>query len=199
MATGQDLVDAARKLLSAPYRMWYDGAPVPMWLYDQMGDPPPVEYLLDVGVMCSDLINDACEECGLPAIGGTGAWASAIVDWVRFDPETPGVPGAIAVKGYTDPWLQGHIGMYTGEHSFIQSLITPGVTEDYTDAETYYWGGETAFDWYGFIPGVDYGDATEPTEPVKPASAAWIGWDKNGTPKVNGADCSRGWRWVEDL
>jgi hypothetical protein len=198
MVTGQDIVASARKLVGAAYRQWYSGNPVPMWLYDQAGDPPDAEHMLSVGCMCSDLLNWACEDNGLAAIGGTGAWADAIVDWQPFDPSTPGEVGAVAVKGYQGPYAEGHILLFTGPHSAIQSLVSPGVTEDYTDAETYAWGGETAFDWYGRIPGVTYGEAA-PAPPVPVEDCAWIGWDKNGKPVANGADCSRGWRWVADL
>lgn len=198
--TGQDIVASARKLLGASYRMWYSGNTVPMWLNDGQGDPPSVDWIVqNVGVMCSDLINWACEDNGLSAVGGTGAWAYAMVDWVEFDPDAPGEPGAIAVKGFTDGYYQGHIGLYTGEHSFIQSLITPGVTEDYTDAETWGWGGETQFQWYGRIPGVSYESGGDTGDPVPAVTAAWIGWNKDGLPSVNSADCSRGWRWVADL
>lgn len=147
---------------------------------------------------CSDLCNFACQANGLPAVGGTGAWNSAIVDWQPFDPNTPGEPGAVAVLGYTDPWRQGHLGIYTGEHTLIQAIHS-GVTEDYTDAETYSWGGDTAFRWYGKIPGVTYGAGEEPANPVPAASRAWIAWSSDGVPSVNGADCSGGWRWVKDL
>jgi hypothetical protein len=40
VVTGQDIVNSARKLLGAPYRTWYPGALLPMWLADGMGNPP---------------------------------------------------------------------------------------------------------------------------------------------------------------
>lgn len=198
--TGQDIVASAQKLLGASYRMWTSGAGVPMWLYDGYGDPPSADYLVNgPGVMCSDLVNWACEDNGLYAVGGTGAWAQAIVDWADFDPNQPGEPGAIAVKDYTGPYYQGHIGIYVDEHTLIQSLITPGVTQDYSDIETYNWGGETAFQWYGKIPGVSYDSDGDTGEPVVPLSTSWIAWGADGKATVNGADISRGWRWVADL
>lgn len=197
MVTGQDIVDAALLLRGAPYRQWYSGNPVPMWIYDGAGDPPSAEHLLSVGVMCADLLNWACEYNGLPAIGGTGAWADAMVDWSPYDPSAPGEIGAIAVKGYQGPYAEGHILLFTGGHSTIQSLVTPGVTDAFTDSETYSWGGQTAFEWYGKIPGVDYCGLSAP--PIPDNSLAWIAWDRYGIANVNGADTSGGWRWVKDL
>jgi hypothetical protein len=199
MPTGKDIVVSARKLLGASYRMWASGATVPMWLYDGYGDPPSANYIVNgPGVMCSDLVNWAIEDNGLYAIGGTGAWAQAMVEWVDFDPDQPGEPGAIAVKDYTGPYYQGHIAIYIDEHTLIQSLITPGVVEDYTDAATWGWGGETQFQWYGKIPGVSY-ESGDTSGPIVPESTAWIAWGADGKATVNGSDISRGWRWVADL
>lgn len=156
MVTASDIVEAARSVIGSSYRYWYGGATIPMWRDDGYYFAPPAGYILSAGVMCSDLLNFARETCGLPSVGGTEAWEWFITDWQAFDPSTPGIPGAVAVNGYTSESQQGHVILYTGEHSCVQALLSPGVTEDYTDAETYSWGGWCDFKWYGFMPDVDY-------------------------------------------
>jgi hypothetical protein len=155
------IVDAAREVLGANYRWWYQGANVPMWLDDGYGlhDVPASHIYNDVGIMCSDLINYACLKNGLDVYGGTEWWNNNIIDWEPFNPATDATHlGTICVKGFSAEWAQGHIALYTGKHTIIQSINYPGVTEDYTDSETYTWH-ECDFQWYGFIPGVDYSDA----------------------------------------
>ena len=162
MPTAQDIIDSAYKLQGSSYRTWYYGASVPMWLDDWAGDPPPVEHLQYYGVMCSDLVNWALEDNGLPAGGGTAAFADYLVNTSDFDPTTPGEPGAIALSPYLSPEVgyQGHIAIYVDEHYLIQALHSPGITDQFTDTESYYWGGDTAFTTYGYLPGVDYSGAS---------------------------------------
>jgi hypothetical protein len=158
VVTPQDIVNEAYNVLGAPYREWTLGAQIPMWRGDGAGDPPSPEHILEYGVMCSDLVSYALMRNGLPPCYGTEALATYLVDQVPFDPTTPGVPGAIALRPYTGPALrdQGHVGIYVDEHTLIQALYTPGVTDNFTDAETYSWGGSTEFTVYGLLPGVDY-------------------------------------------
>lgn len=184
----EDIVRVARQLDGALYRWWYDGASLPMWRDDgYVGAPDPsyfMQYGENKGVMCSDLINYAMEVCGLRPIGGTAAWNEAIVDWKPFDPDAPGEPGAIAVKGYSSEWAQGHIVLYTGEHSVIQAINYPGVTEAFTDAETYQWD-QCDFDWYGKIPGVTYGQRVVPVEPPKEIWKRCVPWYEEVSQEVS--------------
>ena len=149
-------------LHGAPYRTWRLGDPVPMWLNDGMGDPPPAWHLRNVGVMGSDLINFALQTNGLPPGGGTGAFANYLVNALDFDPHSPGQPGAIAFRPYSGPRLdqQGHLALYVGEHQLIQALPSTGVTDQYTDQETYSWSSQGypqyGFTVYGFLRGVRY-------------------------------------------
>ncbi len=194
MATGQDLVDAAREVLGSNYRVWYAGDSIPMWLDDGMGDPPSWEWIYyNVGIECSDLINYALERCGLPAIGGTGDISDAIVDWAYFDANSPGIPGAVAVTPYEGDALsqQGHVLLYTGEHSTIQALFSDGVTEAYTDYET---AGFLELRYYGFLPGVDYVEPTPGRGTVsRVAPPYWVAIDSNGYLVANGDDYAGGW------
>jgi hypothetical protein len=166
--SGQDIVVSAKKLLGARYRTWYYGASLPMWLDDNAGDPPPLAHLQYYGVMCSDLVNWALEDNGLPPGGGTYAFADYLVNTSDFDPSTPGVPGAIALSPYQSPAVgeQGHIAIYVDEgHTLIQALTSSGITDQFTDTETYNWGGDTAFTTYGFLPGVSYEGGSAPIQP----------------------------------
>src|SRR5919202_6213930 len=94
----QDIVDSAYKLLGAPFRVWQPGNPIPLWLNDGQGNPPPVAHLLSVGVSSTDLINFALEDNGLPSIGDTPAMLSRLIHRTQFDPYAPGQLGAIALK-----------------------------------------------------------------------------------------------------
>jgi hypothetical protein len=156
--SAQNIVDSAYKLLGAPFRVWQPGDLIPLWLNDGQGDPPPVEHLQSVGVASTDLINFALEDNGLQAIGGTVDMPDNLVNWSVFDSNTPGQPGAVAIKGYEGPGFdqQGHVVLYIGEHQVIQAIFDPGVTDEYTDQWLYAWGGDFAFEWYGFLPGVEY-------------------------------------------
>lgn len=176
MVTGQDIVDAARLLLGAPYDPWWPGRSLPQWLdlgYGTTPDSlPTAEEMKQQGTMCADLIDWAMCYNGFLYGGGVGGYASFLVNQQPFDPSSPGVPGAVALAPYlaSDLYHQGHVALYTGEHTLIQALTFngtawPGVTEDYDDATTYSWGGDTEFTIYGFLPGVSY-DA----QPDKPAS-----------------------------
>jgi len=163
MASAQDIVESAYKLLGAPYRTWHLGDPLPMWKKDGRGDPPPASDLKDVGVMCADLINFALQDNGLRPGGGTQAFGDYLENTSGFDPDTPGEPGAIAYRPYRGAALgaQGHIALYVDEHTLIQALAGTqprffGVTDQFSDKETYNWGGNTLFTVYGFLPGVDY-------------------------------------------
>jgi len=109
-------------------------------------------------VSSTDLINFALEDNDLPAIGGTAAMPDNLIEGVEFDPDTPGQLGAVAIKGYEGAGFgqQGHAVLYLGEHQVIQAIYDPGVTDEYTDQWLYAWGGDFAFEWYGFLPGVEY-------------------------------------------
>ena len=76
----------------------------------------------------------------------------------EFDSDTPGQPGAVAIKSFEGASFgqQGHAVLYIGEHQVIQAIFDPGVTDEYTDQWLYAWGGDFAFEWYGFLPGVQY-------------------------------------------
>lgn len=177
--TGQDIVNAAYEVKGAPYRTWEWGSPIPMWMYDGQGDPPPAKHIKSYGVMCSDLVSWALEYNGLPSCYGTEYLAYYLENQQPFDPSTPGEPGAICLRPYSGPALadQGHVAIYVDEHTLIQSLYTPGVTDAYTDAETYSWGGSTEFTIYGYLPGVDYSGAAQPDNVVSP-------WVRNGWYQV---------------
>ena len=154
----QNIVDSARKLLGAPFRLWQPGQLVPLWLNDGQGDPPPVAHLQSVGVSSTDLINFALRDNGLPAIGGTAAMPDNLLNPEAFNPDTPGQVGAVAIKSFEGAAFgqQGHAILYIGEHRVIQAIFDPGVTDEYTDQWLYAWGGDFAFEWYGFLPGVEY-------------------------------------------
>lgn len=194
VVTGQDIVDAAREVLGAPYRTWYPGNSIPMWLDDNVSAPPSASHLMRVGVECSDLINYALERNNLDPVYGTEALLDTIKDYTTFDASRPGQAGAVAFTPYSGPDLsqQGHIVLYTGAHSTIQALPNPGVTEDFDDIWTNAYIGLT---YYGFLPGVDYsahaapdGDTTAAVTPTY-----WIAINKDGVLVANGQDFSRGW------
>ena len=156
--SAQNIVDSAHKLLGAPFRLWQPGELVPLWLNDNQGDSPPVEHLRSVGVSSTDLINFALEDNGLQTIGGTATMPDNLLNRIEFDPDTPGQTGAVAIKSFEAAGFgqQGHAVLYLGEHQAIQAIFDPGVTDEYTDQWLYAWGGDFAFEWYGFLPGVQY-------------------------------------------
>lgn len=164
VVTGQDIVNAAYELKGAPYRAWTLNAPLPMWLNDGAGNPPPASHILSIGCMCADLISYAMLRCGLPTVFGTEAFEDFLVNTQDFDPSSPGEPGAIAYDPYisSESGNQGHIAAFVDEHYLIQALDgNPpyyGVTDQFTDQETYSWGGDTLFTRYGFLPNVVYRD-----------------------------------------
>ena len=156
----QEIVQAAYQLLGVHYRPWHTGDPIPMWRKDGVGDPPPPWHLRNVGVMGADLINFALQVNGLPPGGGTGTFGNYLVNSYDFDPHSPGQPGAIALRPYSGPHDDGSIALYVGEHQVIQSIPSEGVTDRYTDEETYSWASQGwpryGFTVYGFLPGVHY-------------------------------------------
>ncbi len=164
MASAQDIVSSAYQLQGAPYRA-YDGGSIPMWMDEYayggpVGDPPPLHWLQNGGVMGADLINYALRVNGLPAGGGTGTFANYLVGTVPFDPSTPGQVGAIALRPYQGPHDDGSIALYLDAHRLIQSIPNEGVTNAYTDVVTYNWAAQGypryGFTIYGFLPGVQY-------------------------------------------
>jgi hypothetical protein len=169
VASAQDIVRAASLLLGrgpypfrfqVKYRQWQPGNSIPMWLDDGINGIPNAEYLGQKGVMGSDLINYALVSNGLPPGGGTGAFADYLVNTAPFDPSTPGQVGAIALRPYQGPQDDGSIALYLGPHQVIQSLPSEGVTDRYTDEETYAWSWQGypryGFTIYGFLPNVIY-------------------------------------------
>lgn len=201
MPTGADIVNAAYELLGAPYRLWYPGMSLPTWLDDGRGDPPPATHIQAMGVECADLVAYALVRNGLSypyPQAGTGAFGDFLVDTSDFDPDAPGQAGAIAFNPYRGPaWNdQGHIAVYVDSHTLIQA-IGSGVTDAYSDQETYAWGGSTAFEVYGFLPGVDYSkggdDGSGQSQPAASARWRWIAIDRDGWLRADGPDWSRGW------
>jgi hypothetical protein len=160
MVTGHDIVRAAYQLLGAPYRHWQVGDPIPIWRKDGMGEPPPPWHLHNVGVMGADLINFALRHNDLPMDRGTETFANTLYNTYPFDPSSPGQLGAIALRPYQGPQDDGSIALYVGEHQLIQSIPSEGVTDRYTDIETYSWASQGypryGFTIYGFLKGVDY-------------------------------------------
>ena len=161
MASGaRSIVTSAFRLLGAHYRNWSIGDPIPMWRKDGMGDPPPPWHLHNVGVMGSDLINYTLMGNGLPPGGGTGSFADYLVNTSPFDPSSPGQMGAIALRPYQGPHDDGSIALYFTQHRVLQSIPSEGVTDRYTDEETYSWASQGypryGFTLYGFLPDVSY-------------------------------------------
>jgi hypothetical protein len=159
MASAQDIVGAAYALQGTNYRQ-YAGGSIPMWLDDGVGDHPPIQHLRTVGVMGADLINFALVRNGLPPNGGTGSFANYLVNTFPFDPSSPAQPGAIALRPYQGPNDDGSIALYVGPHQLIQSIPGEGVTDRYTDEQTYSWASQGwpryGFTIYGFLPSVSY-------------------------------------------
>jgi hypothetical protein len=192
--TGQEIVDAAYELLGAPYRLWQPGMSLPTWLDDWRGDPPPASHLMAMGVECADLVAWSLARNGLsyPYQAGTSTFGDFLVNTSNFDPSTPGESGAVALKPYAGPaWAdQGHIAIYVDEQTLIQA-IARGVTNAWTDTETWGWGGSTEFTIYGYLPGVDYsgqggGNGTK-------QNSWYIAVTRQGWLQLNGSDWSGGW------
>lgn len=161
MASAQDIVRAAYLLNGrVKYRQWQEGDSIPMWLDDGVHGVPQPPYLSQHGVMGADLINFALVKNGLPPGGGTGTFADYLVNKYDFDPSSPGQAGAIALRPYQGPHDDGSIALYVGEHYVIQSIPSEGVTDRYTDEQTYAWASQGypryGFTIYGFLPGVSY-------------------------------------------
>jgi hypothetical protein len=160
VASAQDIVRAAYQLLGAPYQQWHPGDSIPMWADDPQPGGALPEHLRRVGVMGADLINFALSRNDLPTDGGTGTFANYLVNTYPFDPSSPGQLGAIALRPYSDPQDDGSIALYVGEHQLIQSIPSEGVTDRYTDTETYSWASQGypryGFTIYGFLAGVSY-------------------------------------------
>lgn len=207
VVTGQDIVEAARKLLEVWYSWWKEGDPIPKWWYEYGDTCPPRWWFDENGTMCADLINAARNYCGLPSIGGTPAY----YDWavanggVNFDSSTPGVPGAICVN--PGPWRgdtlldQGHIALYTDEHTLIQATdgsgSFAGVNEGEQDYDSQTWAGYWT---YALMPDVDYSadlgdDAPEP----QPALTVprWLAYNRDNWPMLDGPDWSKGFHWYD--
>jgi hypothetical protein len=163
MASAHDIVRAAYALRGVKYRPWQPGNRIPMWQDDPqigVGGVPTPHYLRNVGVMGADLVNFALQVNGLPPGGGTGTFADYLVDKYDFDPSSPAQPGAIALRPYQGPQDDGSIALYVGPHQVIQSIPSEGVTDRYTDEQTYSWASQGypryGFTIYGFLPGVSY-------------------------------------------
>src|SRR5215208_6756962 len=140
--SAQDIVSAAYVLLGAPYRHWHVGDPIPMWRKDGVGDPPPPWHLHNVGVMGADAVNAALEWNGLPPGGGTGTFGNYLENTLNFDPSSPGELGAVALRPYHGPQDDGSIALYVGAHQVIMSIPGEGVTDQYTDKQTYSWASQ---------------------------------------------------------
>jgi hypothetical protein len=174
--SAEDIVQAAYQLQGAPYRPWRSGNSIPMFLDDgpfmdaffQGGHDAGLDglrsHLQDVGVMGVDLIHFALianrmYEMGLDS-GGTGTFGDYLVRTGNFDPDTPGERGAIALRPYQGPQDDGSIALYVGSHKVIQAIPVEGVTDRYTDQQTYPWASQGhpryRFTIYGFLQGVRY-------------------------------------------
>lgn len=173
MVTAQNIVHDAYQLWRVPYRPWQPGNSIPMWLDDgpymdaflhaghEHGLAELRLHLQNVGVMGADLISFALIANRLYETGGgTGTYANYLVNTSPFDPASPGQAGAIALRPYQGPNDDGSIALYVGEHRLIQSIPSEGVTDRYTDQETYSWASQGypryGFTIYGFLPGVSY-------------------------------------------
>jgi hypothetical protein len=160
MVSAQSIVAAAYGLNGRVKYRHYDGGSIPMWLDDGIYGVPNPSYLAPNGVMGADLINFALVKNGLPPNGGTGTFANYLVNTYPFDPSSPAQPGAIALRPYQGPQDDGSIALYVGEHQLIQSIPSEGVTDRYTDQQTYAWASQGwpryGFTIYGFLPGVSY-------------------------------------------
>jgi hypothetical protein len=166
VVSAKAIVNSARLLLGVPrkrikYRPWQPGNQIPMWLDDDVVGLPNPPYFLQHGVMGADLINFALVANGLPPGGGTADFANYLVDTTDFDPLERGQLGAIALRPYQDEQDNGSIALYLGPHRVIQSIPSEGVTDQYTDVETYQWAvidGYPRYEFtiYGFLPGVSY-------------------------------------------
>ena len=176
--SAQEIVQRAYDLMGAPYRPWRSGNSIPMFLDDgdymgvfqnaghETGVKELRQHLLQVGVMGVDLIHYALianrlYEMGLDS-GGTGTFGDYLVNTSKFDPDTPGERGAIALRPYQGPQDDGSIALYVGPHKVIQSLPDRGVTDQFTDKQTYGWASgqphqpRYRFTIYGSLQGVRY-------------------------------------------
>lgn len=194
VVTGQDIANSCIKIAKAgaAYRTWYWGASLPMWLDDGV-NVPSVEYLMQNGVMCADLLDFARVDNGLEPVGGTDAYDAFVTEKVAFDPAAPGIVGAVAGSPYQGASLeyQGHVLLYTGAHSVVQALFSDGVTERYTDYET---ADFLSLTYYGFMPDVDYSGSPDVSDsPRLVLPPRWISIGAEGSMVAEGADYSRGW------
>lgn len=208
VVTGQDIVDSARKLLGVWYEWWSEGEPIPLWWYEYGDSPPPREWFDANGTMCSDLVNFARVDNGLPSIGGTPAF----YDWLMdsglaqdFDPDAPGVPGAVVVnpgvwRGGTG---QGHISIFVDEHTILQATDGIGSFAGVNEGEKDYTSHGWASYWiYALMPDVDYSgdlgdDAPDPTDNPIP-KPRWVSIDKAGWLRADGPDWAKGWHSYYD-
>jgi hypothetical protein len=176
MVRAEDIVQAAYELLGVPYRPWPSGNSVPMWLDDgpymdaffnaghEVALAELRSHLRRVGVMGVDLVHytliaNGLYEAGLDS-GGTGTFGKYLKNTFDFDPDSPGQQGAIALRPYQGPRDEGGIALYVGPHRVIQSIPGEGVTDQYTDQQTYSWASQGhpryRLTIYGFLPGVSY-------------------------------------------
>lgn len=164
MVTGQDIVDAARQILGSPYRWWGGGElelAAPFYMGGAIAAGFDRNFVKREGVNCAGLLNWARAECGLDPLGGTGVFPDFLSERQLFDPTTPGVPGAVAIHPYEGGMgfpAEGHVVLYSGEHSVIQSDAGRGVNEDDQDYEAHEWSD---FVYYGLMPDVYYSDHSD--------------------------------------
>ncbi len=202
MVKASEIVAAARSYAGSPYR-WWTGA------FPEYGPPGYMDYqspgyyspgfVKREGVHCAGLINLARMECGLEPVGLTKAYYDWLYDsgeW--FDPSTPGVPGAICVH----PWQsgmgagnEGHVAMYTDEHTLVQSVPGTGVYEGEQDYDSHAWADY----WlYALMSDVDYSEY--PGGDDVPLQTEWyLAVTREGWVQLNGGDWSGGWwdsAWV---
>jgi hypothetical protein len=163
MPSAEDIVQAASTLLGVQYRDWHPGDSIPMWLNDGYGSSDLYALRLHVsrvGVMGADLINYALQLNGIGPNGGTGTFSEWLVNAGGFDPYSPGQRGAIALRPYQNEQDNGSIALYLDEHRVIQSIPSEGVTDNYTDQQTYQWASQGypryGFTTYGLLWGVSY-------------------------------------------
>jgi hypothetical protein len=170
LVSAEDIVQAAYSLLGARYRPWRPGNSIPMWLDDgpymdaflhgghERALAELRSHLHNVGVMGADLINFALIANRLYETGGgTGTFGNYLVNTSKFDPSPPGQRGAIALRPYQGPHDDGSIALYVGPHQLIQSIPGEGVTDQYTDQQTYSRPEPRyRFTVYGLLPSVRY-------------------------------------------
>ena len=134
--SAEDIVQAAYQLQGAPYRPWRSGNSIPMFL----DDGPFMDAFFQGG-----------HEAGLAGLRSHLQDVGVMgVDLVHY--------ALIANRMYEMGLDSG--ALYVGPHRVIQAIPGEGVTDAYTDQQTYSWASQGypryRFTIYGFLQGVRY-------------------------------------------